>query len=292
MVLLATAGDLIMTCHNTHLPHWEAAMRCGLMGGRPFSEPCVVTYKTYMKKFLNIYGELTVDNVKDLLLTIPVENFAKRLKNYEAIRCFAKYLIEQEELGELFLTKVAKYKPKRHIPVKKITVSEEDIDKLLTVCDTPLDIILVELLSQTGLRVTEACNLTLEDINLEKGFLTVQIAKWGKTRRVGLTPRVIQAIETYLHQRSECENDKLLVTAQGDSIVRYGVRTRLDKLGKRVDVKATPHALRRAFVTINANKGRPLPMLQIACGHSDITTTRSYCMTTEEETIEAMKQWT
>ena len=280
-----------MSNHTQHLPHGEDAMRCGLMGVRPFSYACVYSYKTYMTRFLEKYGELSVDNVKDLLLTIPVENFAKRLKNYEAIRCFAKYLIDQEELGELFLTKVSKYKPKRHIPPRKITVDEANIEKLLTVCDTPLDTILVELLSQTGLRVSEACSLTLEDINLEKGSLTVKLAKWGKTRRVGLTLRVIQALKAYLPHRPECESDHLLVTHHGYPIVRYGVRTRLEKLGGRVDVKVTPHALRRAFVTINANKGRPLPMLQIACGHSDITTTRSYCMTTEEETIEAMKLW-
>lgn len=280
-----------MPNHQIHLPHWEAAMRCGLIGGRPFSEDCIRNYTFYMGKFLDKYVELSIDNVKDLLLTIPVQHFAKRLKNYEAIRCYAKYLIEQEELGELFLTKVSKFKPKRHIPPRKITVDEAGIEKLLSACSTPLDTILVKLLSQTGLRVTEACNLLLEDINLEKGFLTVTLAKWGKTRRVGLTPVAIEAIQTYLKQRPDCENNRLLVTREGDSIARYGVRTRLDKLSKRVDVKVTPHALRRAFVTINANKGRPLPMLQIACGHSDITTTRSYCMTTEEETIEAMKQW-
>ena len=32
-------------------------------------------------------------------------------------------------------------------------------------------------------------------------------------------------------------------------------------------------------------------MLQIACGHSDIKTTRSYCQTSEDEVIQAMKTW-
>jgi hypothetical protein len=79
------------------MPHWEAAMRCGLMGGRPFSKECISSYTHYIEKFLDKYGELSINNVKDLLLTIPVEHFAKRLKNYEAIRCFAKYLIKLEE---------------------------------------------------------------------------------------------------------------------------------------------------------------------------------------------------
>jgi site-specific recombinase XerD len=65
----------------------------------------------------------------------------------------------------------------------------------------------------------------------------------------------------------------------------------LQQIGKRAKVKVSPHALRRAFVTINANKGRPLQMLQMACGHSKITTTMSYCQTSEQEVIDAMKDW-
>ncbi len=279
-----------------YTPQWEKAMRCGLIGGRPFSEACIKNYMFYLTGFLKQHGDLTMDSVKELMMTVPIEQFSKRLKIYKSIRCFARYLTENElttpkELNPLFLEKIQRYKPKRHIPPRKITVSEENIEKLLSVCDTALDTIIIELLSQTGLRVTEACNLTLSDLNLEKGYLTVKLAKWGKTRRVGLTQRARQAIQTYLKHRPTSETQQLLITHKGYPIVRYGVRTRLAKLGRRVEVKVCPHALRRAFVTINANKGRPLPMLQIACGHSDITTTRSYCMTTEDETIEAMNHW-
>jgi site-specific recombinase XerC len=173
--------------YSQQIRHWEAAMRCGLMGGRPFSESCVKTYRYYVTWVIEQYEELSVETVKVVMLTIPVEHFAKRLKIYEAIRCFARYLIDQEEMEAGFLDKVRKFKPKRHMPPKKITVDEVNIEKLLTVCDTPLDTIIVELLSQTGLRVSEACQLTLSDVELEKGCLTVKLAKWGKTRRVGLT---------------------------------------------------------------------------------------------------------
>jgi site-specific recombinase XerD len=280
-----------MSTLTKHIPHWEAAMLCGLMGGRPFSEACVKTYVYYVTWFLKQYHELSIDNVKDVLLTVPVEHFAKRLKIYEAIRCFARYLIEQEDLDAGFLERVKRYKPKRHLPPKKITVDEAGIEKLLQFCDTALDRIIVELLSQTGLRATEACKLQLEDVDLEKGFLTIRRAKWGKTRRVGLTQRAREALEAYLKGRSRCVSPQLLITDAGQPIERYGIRTRLAKLGRRAEVKVSPHALRRAFVTLNANKGRPLVMLQIACGHSDIATTRSYCMTTEDEAIQAMQGW-
>jgi site-specific recombinase XerD len=49
--------------------------------------------------------------------------------------------------------------------------------------------------------------------------------------------------------------------------------------------------MRPAFVTINANKGRSLVMLQMACGHADIKTTRDYCRTSEQEMVKAMQEW-
>ena len=69
------------------------------------------------------------------------------------------------------------------------------------------------------------------------------------------------------------------------------IHQKIERVSKHFDFHFTPHALRRAFVTINVNKGRPLVHLQIACGHADITTTRSYCQTSEDEVLEAMQNW-
>ncbi len=74
-------------------------------------------------------------------------------------------------------------------------------------------------------------------------------------------------------------------------MVRDGLYVRLRLIGKRVGVVVSPHTLRRAFVTLNANQGRSLVMLQIACGHANINTTRSYCQTSEDEVIAAMQNW-
>jgi site-specific recombinase XerD len=72
---------------------------------------------------------------------------------------------------------------------------------------------------------------------------------------------------------------------------RHGIQQRIQRLGLQANIAVNPHALRRAFVTINANQGKPLVMLQMACGHNDIATTRSYCMTTEDEVVLAMADW-
>ena len=277
--------------HHQYISGWEDAMRFGLIGGRPFSEICIKTYLFYTEWFLNQYQALSTETLKRALLSIPIEHFAKRQKLYQALTCFAKYLDQEGLRMDSYLQESKKFRPKRHLPEKKHSVDQKDLDALLRACESPLEHLLLILLSHTGLRVNEAASLKLEDIEFEKQHLTVRLAKWGKTRRVGLQIKVIEALQGYLAYRPKTEEVWLLINRQGNRMDRFGIRNRLDRLGRRAQVKVTPHALRRAFVTLNANKGRPLVMLQIACGHNDIATTRSYCMTTEDETIQAMQGW-
>ncbi|MEB3244891.1 MAG: site-specific integrase [Vampirovibrionales bacterium] len=163
---------------------------------------------------------------------------------------------------------------------------------MLSVCQSPLDRALLTLLASTGLRASECCQLRVSDIDFQDRCLRVRLAKGGKTRRVGLPDRVIEAVQVWLESHPDPSPEAWLFRNRlGESLDRHGLYKRLERLGKMAGVKVSPHALRRAFVTINAGKGRPLVYLQKACGHSDIKTTMGYCLTTEAETVEAMKHW-
>jgi integrase len=277
--------------HIKHFEGWCKSMEYGLLGGRPYSQNCIQTYSSYVRRFLKTYKQLSVKNLKSVLLSIPVVHFAKRIKTYEALNCFARYLVQEGYLRSDYLNAVKQYKPKRHLPAKRITVDQKGIDALLSVCQNAEERLIITLLSQTGLRASEACGLVISDINFEKRFIVVRYAKWGKTRRVGLPQQVADAISAFLLERPQVDHDFLLVDKKHQPLNRSGLLQRVQRLSIQAGVPANSHALRRAFVTINSNKGRPLVMLQIACGHSDITTTRSYCMTTEDEVVESMATW-
>jgi integrase/recombinase XerD len=274
-----------MKAHQDYVKTWIKHLETALLGGRPYSEDCIHHYSYQVGWFLKAYGKVSVDTLKQALLDVPVLQFSKRQKLYGALRCFARFLIQEGALDSDYLEAVRQFKPKRHFPPRRITVSEEDIEKLLNACENPFERLLVILLSQTGIRALEASSLKLSDIDLEKKFLTITRAKWGKTRRIGLSPQVIQAIEDYLPTRPPAKHDYLIMDRKRQPLNRNGLRQRLERIGLTAKVHVHPHALRRAFVTINVNKGRPLVMLQIACGHNDIATTRSYCMTSEDEVV-------
>ncbi|MCE3235075.1 MAG: integrase/recombinase [Vampirovibrio sp.] len=266
-------------------------MENGLMTGRPFSPHTINFYSFYAKQFLDKYGEISVRNLKNELLDTPKEQFGRKDKLFKSIISFAKYLIEEQELDSEFLEQAKKLKPKRFLPPKRHVVNEEETQKVLAVCKTPQEIALITLLVSTGLRATECCILSLDDIDFEKHFLTVRLGKGNKTRRVGLNLPIIEALINHLKTRMKVKHNYIFIDKNGQPLERHGLNKRLQKLGKLAGIKLSPHCLRRAFVTINANKGRPLQMLQMACGHSDIKITRDYCQTTEQEMITAMQDW-
>lgn len=277
--------------HSDYLEQWQKAMATGLMTGRPFSDETQKSYVTYLTRFLDIYGKVSYENLRDHLASLPVNQFSTKNQTHQAVISFAKLLISEKALSPSFLDKARKLKPKRHIPAKRLTVKTDDLVHLIQCCKNPLDRLIIILLASTGLRASEACSLLLEDVDFESRKIHVRKGKWGKARRVGITDGLIVALQEYLEQWRKGQAHKsspLLVNGSGRPLKRNGLYRRLKKLERRADVEVTPHALRRAFVTINVANGIPLVYLQIACGHSDITTTRSYCQTTEDEVIEAM----
>jgi integrase len=279
-------------CHKGLISKWIQALETGVLNGKVFSPRTIETYKLYAEKFFGSHTMLSLHSLKAELVSIPAEHFAKREKIFKALLCFGKYLIQEQTLPESFLEEVKPLTPKRHLPPKKATVDNDALQKLLEACESPLDTLLITLLAHTGLRASEACQVRFSDIELEKAVLTVQCGKGGKTRKVGLAGSVIDAIQTYMQTRVDVgPSAHLFLNRVGKPMDRHGIHQRIQRIARDAGVTAYPHALRRAFVTLNANKGRSLVMLQMACGHSDIATTRSYCLTAEQEVIEAMKEW-
>src|SRR5688572_5906867 len=111
---------------------WLQALRYGLVNGRPYSDNCINLYRSQIQWFFRHYGEVSVHTLKLAMLSIPIENFAKRARLFDAILCYAKYLEQEGVCEKGFVDKLRPYKPRRHLPPKKLSVDEANIEKLLT----------------------------------------------------------------------------------------------------------------------------------------------------------------
>ncbi len=278
--------------HKDAIEPWVKGMKTGTLTGKPFSSHTVKNYLRYVQYFVNTYGCISYDNLVTEFSNTPIALFGRKDKFYRAIICFSKFLIRENSLDEAFLEKVKGIKPKRHRPPKRQTLTEAELNTLYAVCENEAQELIIRLLASTGIRASEFCDLRIEDVDMTTRILTVQVGKGGKQRRVGLNDEVINLLQEHLTSREDKQaEDYLFLNRFGEKMDRSGLLNRLRRLGKKAGIQVSPHALRRAFVTINANKGRSLVMLQIACGHADIKTTRSYCQTSEDEVIQAMQLW-
>jgi len=276
--------------HPEMIPAWLKAMGKGTFNGKVFSDKTIVGYSYYGDLYFTKQKAVSAEGLKAELMKIPARQFATRERYYKAIRCLGKFLIQENCLDDRFIEEIKSLKPKRHLPPKKTTVTESQLQSLLNACKDGQGRLIIILLSQTGLRASEACALKLSDLDFENGCLIIRLGKGNKTRRVGLAPMAMNALQEYLLS-SPGNLSHLLIDLKGKPMTRHGLFSRIERIGKKANVPVNPHALRRAFVTINANNGRPLQMLQKACGHGDIKTTMGYCLTSEQEVIDAMKNW-
>lgn len=169
-------------------------------------------------------------------------------------------------------------------------LSETDVDNLLAAPDTSTalglrDKAMLEVLYACGLRVSELMNLSLEQVNLNAGWLQIT-GKGNKTRLVPLGEYATDALSDYLsyargelvaHLKSgDCQ--AVFLTAQGGYMTRQNFWYMIKKYAKlaSIDKDLSPHTLRHAFATHLLNHGADLRSVQLLLGHSDLSTTQIY----------------
>lgn len=165
-------------------------------------------------------------------------------------------MVREHSLHASFLDQGLAIQPNRHIPAKQTTVTEEQLNTLIAACPTPSHRLIIQMLASTGLRASEFCALKLQDVNLEDGYVIVQRGKGG-SRRVGLSPVCLDLLNQHIAGLGNLEPQEPLFRDRfGQPLNRDVLLKRVNKMGKKLGIDVSPYALRRAFVTFNANKGR------------------------------------
>src|SRR4051794_5730014 len=178
-------------------------------------------------------------------------------------------------------------------------LDEEDVDRLLGAVtgDEPLaqrDRALLELLYGTGIRISEAVGLDLDDIDLDGGTLRV-LGKGSKERVVPVGRSARAAVEAYLGDgrlalRSDRtrgtvrDRDAVVLNARGGRISRQSCWAIVRRAGARVglDDHLSPHVLRHSCATHMLDHGADLRVVQELLGHASISTTQVYTKVSPE----------
>jgi len=166
-------------------------------------------------------------------------------------------------------------------------LSEREYKDLLRACaHQTRDAAIIELLLQTGIRLSELSRLTLRDIELPArlkrapesvGVLHVRAGKGRRDRYIALNYKACRALKAYLKIRPDIEDDRVFVSKfrkpLGPRASQNIVKKYLDEAGIE---GASVHTLRHTFATHHVAKGTSLRTVQEALGHADLKTTSVY----------------
>jgi site-specific recombinase XerD len=276
----------------------------------------IENYDHYLTSFLahtkiTDPGKLTEELVREFRLWLNrqpgtkigsrVEPMKRRTQNYYliALRAFLKFLrkrgIESLNPERIELAKV----PERSLDL----ISPTELTRLMKSPDmsTPVglrDRAILELFFSTGLRLSELCALSIDDVDLTRDEFSVR-GKGDKVRVVFLSDEAKGAVATYLKSRKDM-NDAMFLqygkNAKAAKDLRLSPRA-IQRMLKVCAVKAgiarkvTPHVLRHSFATDLLSNGADLRSVQALLGHANIATTQIYTHVTDKHLRDIHKKF-
>ncbi len=143
-----------------------------------------------------------------------------------------------------------------------------------------------------GLRCSELCSLSLSDVDLQTGLLTVKKGKGRKQRQIYLAESPLQAIQQWVEKRGDFLGPLFVQLKKGGGITDRGLSPSglthaLKSLQQQANIpKFTPHDMRRTFITQLLENSVDLNTVRQLAGHSDVSTTVRY----DKRDIEWQKQ--
>lgn len=155
------------------------------------------------------------------------------------------------------------------------------------------DIVIVELLFATGLRISELCNLEKERFNINDGILCIK-GKGAKERylQVG-NPAVLRQVRRYSRLwKPEIEDGVyFFYNRSGEKYSEQSARRMINKYAKEafIDLHITPHMFRHAFATLLLEEDVDIRYIQKLLGHSSIVTTQIYTEVACKKQMEILK---
>ncbi|WP_018922143.1 site-specific tyrosine recombinase XerD [Salsuginibacillus kocurii] len=261
---------------------------------RGLSEETVRSYERDLKKYLAYLKTKQITNWEEVkraeilsyLHTLKDEgkSQATLARTTSSIRAFHQFLTREN---------LSSFDPSHLIEQPKTTkklpqvLTPLEVETLLMAADgtTPLskrNKAMLELMYATGLRVSELCNLKVEDIHGRMGFVRC-IGKGDKERIIPIGKTAIDAVERYVAQaRPKLLKGKkqqvLFVNRLGNSLSRQGFFKIIRQIAVEagIEKELTPHTLRHSFATHLLENGADLRAVQEMLGHADISTTQLY----------------
>lgn len=208
-----------------------------------------------------------------------------RARRATAIRMWLKYLKERRVIGDNPAERMDA--PKAELSLPRV-LGEDEVARMLDKVDgdDPREVrdrAMLEVLYGCGLRVSELCALSLEDIVADGELLRVR-GKGSKERVVPIGSAAGSALQKYFDTARSAllrgnRSAQVFITRLGRPFTRQGVFKIIRERAAAVGIAAeriSPHVLRHCYASHLLAHGADIRAIQELLGHADIGTTQVY----------------
>ena len=260
-----------------------------ILDQKNYSKKTFENYNRDLNKFFKFLNDYKIKDIKKITKETVRLYFLKQKNNnisnrtlgryYSSLNSFFLYSIEHEysDVNPLKFIDYPKY-------TKKIPeyIYDYQLEKLLnekTSENVEIELrnkLIIHLLLDTGVRVSELVNIKVRDIDVEERIIKV-FGKGSKERFVFFTSKTKELLINYFIKRKEkAITDNLLINYKGEKLTERSVQKIIKLVGEKIGLDIHPHLLRHTFATDLLNKGADIRMIQELLGHENLDTTQIY----------------
>lgn len=264
-----------------------------------YSEHTVLAYKTDLRQFSDFvassFEELperaTYAIIRSWVISLSEAKADPRSINRKiaSLRTFFKFLMRQGVVARDPVLRIKILKSKKKLPH---FVTEPDMTSMLDTLAAPdghdelRDVLIMELLYGTGMRLSEL--IGLKDTSINFGDRSVKVlGKRNKERIIPFSDPLVNLIKKYREVRDreiERQSPFFLVTSKGKKLYPVLVnRIVKQKLASASVEKKSPHVLRHSYATHLLNHGAEINAVKDLLGHSSLAATQVYTHNTMEK---------
>ena len=277
----------------THLDDFSRILKIE----RNYSNNTISSYLSDLKSFDNFleksgidFKKLTNKHTKSFFRDLSKKNFSPRTikRKFSSLSSYFNFLLDRRiiknnPLNGVFTPKIPKILPEV-LTIEEINniflAAENSKNEILSLRDRCI----LEMLYSSGLRVSEVCELKINNIQFDLDLIRF-FGKGSKERIIPLTYYARKWLKKYLSEsrkilssRSKRSSNYVFLSNNGLSLTRMAIWLSVKKYVNSAGVlkKISPHTFRHSFATHLIDGGANLIEVQALLGHADISTTEIY----------------
>lgn len=224
-----------------------------------------------------VINEFTKDDIDAFKNDLSEKGYTTKSisRKINSIKAFFSYLLANNSISENPAIGVSH--PKYDIKPPRI-LNKIEYRALRDACREDVRMAaIVELLLQTGMRISELANLKINDLDMATNQITIRAYESHPERVIPLNPPSKESLEKYISYRPKSANTSVFITKTGNPFLIRNIRSNLDRYFRIGGIEnAKVNDLRHTFIAQQLQSGSPLVYISKLVGHKRLSTTEKY----------------